>query len=54
MTEEWNISHMPNWDRYFRKFDSEIQLQILKKISQLMITSNLAVFIFSNIFFIPL
>lgn len=42
MTEqdEWKIDNIPNWDRYFRKFDKEVQLQILKKISQLMATSN--------------
>ena len=35
MTEqdEWKIDNIPNWDRYFRKFDKEVQLQILKKIS---------------------
>jgi mRNA-degrading endonuclease HigB of HigAB toxin-antitoxin module len=40
MTEEWSIEQIPGWDRYFRKFDKEIQLQILKKISQLIATSS--------------
>jgi mRNA-degrading endonuclease RelE of RelBE toxin-antitoxin system len=40
MTAEWNIEQIPGWDKYFRKFDKGIQHQILKKISQLMTTSN--------------
>jgi mRNA-degrading endonuclease RelE of RelBE toxin-antitoxin system len=31
----WTIKYYPEWDKYFKKFDSNIQITILKKIKQM-------------------
>lgn len=32
---EWEIKYYPGWDKHFKKFDSNIQITILKKIKQM-------------------